>query len=89
MNGIEPPRLNVGLGIFSTKKGLKMKAIDLRKELDRMITYRGEDFDVVLQDSPIGAHPECCKHEFFFTVEEPKDGAESSGMELVLRTWPY
>ena len=68
---------------------LMMKAVALRKLLDRMIADHGEDFDVVLQDSPAGMHPECCKHESFFTVEEPKDGPVSSGMELVLRTWPY
>jgi len=66
-----------------------MKAIDLRNELNMMIAAHGDMVDVVLQDSPNGQHPECCKHEHFYTVEEPKDGVVSTGMELVLRTWPY
>ena len=66
-----------------------MKAIDLANDLLRMVRAHGADIDVVIQDSPQGTHPECCKHEHFFVVEEPKDGKKETGLEVVLRTWPY
>lgn len=66
-----------------------MKAIDLRNDLDRMISDYGVDFDVAIQDSPSGMYPECSKHRDFFIVEEPRDDVEGIVMELVLRAWPY
>lgn len=66
-----------------------MKAVALIKDLNRMVEQHGPDVEVWLQDSPPGAHPECCKHGEFFVVEEPSDGAPEKGMEIVLRTWPY
>lgn len=64
-----------------------MKAKQLRDLLNHMIEDHGEEFPVVIQDSPRGSHPECCKHDLFFAVEEPRE--EQPGMELALRTWPY
>ena len=49
-----------------------MKAIDLHKELGMAIAEYGENIDIVIQDSPTGTHPECCKHEHFFIVAELK-----------------
>ena len=66
-----------------------MKAIDLATDLLHMVSVEGKDMEVILQDSPPNAHPECCKHEFFYVVAEPKDGNKESGMEIVIRTWPY
>ena len=43
------------------------------------------DVELVLQDSPFNKHPELCKHESFFIIEETRDNKT----EIVLRTWPY
>ena len=66
-----------------------MKVMQLRKELDHLISKYGDGLDVVFQDSPTAEHPELCKHEHFFLIEEQKDGLTNKKMELVLRTWPY
>ena len=65
-----------------------MKLSVVIADLQNILSSQG-DIDIVLQDSPPNAHPACCKHYNFFIVEEPKDGSHESGMEVVLRTWPY
>lgn len=66
-----------------------MKAKALAQDLLRMVEQHGEGCEVVFQDSMPGEHPDGCKHEHFFVVEEPKDGSTDTGIEVVLRTWPY
>ena len=65
-----------------------MRISDLIGTLTHIQESQG-DIDVVLQDGVPHEHPACCKHEQFFVIEEPCDGDESTGMEVVLRTWPY
>jgi hypothetical protein len=65
-----------------------MKLSAVVSDLQRILNSQG-NIDIVFQDSPPNEHPECCKHEHFFIIEEPKDGPPEYGMEVVLRTWPY
>jgi len=65
-----------------------MKAEVLAKDLLRMVDMHGKDVEVVLQDSAPNTHPELCKHEHFFVVEESIAGTKND-IEIVLRTWPY
>ena len=66
-----------------------MKAKALARELLSIVEQHGDNCDVVLQDSPPLKHPDLCKHEHFFVLEEPKNGSADTGIEVVLRTWPY